>query len=108
MDTSMPAMNLPVGSGIGLEWRPPKGADMQAVLSKIGDVGSWWSHATAAVLVVLLVVIALLSSRPTFIMETNEDGLMTDNISVGKLFGSGLLAGGACLALSLWVHGIPS
>ena len=95
-------------SNTDLTWKPTTGFDMTSFMQSIVDPTSWWSHGCAAVLVVLIAVVILVATRPSFAMERSADGVITDTMSIPKLFGVALTAGVVCLGITLWVHGIPS
>lgn len=93
--------------GDTLEWQSTTGFDISTFFRNVTDPTSWWCHGAAAVLVAVVCAIALISARPSFVLEKSADGVVTDAVSLPKLLGIAVAAGGLTLGISLWVHGIP-
>lgn len=90
-----------------LEWQPTAGFDISTFFRNVTDPTSWWCHGAAAVLVTVVCAIALISMRPAFVLERSADGVVTDAVSIPKLLGIAVAAGGLTLGITLWVHGVP-
>ena len=74
---------------------------------RMTNVRSWYSHLTSGLGSIVISLLVFVWLKPAYIMEKSEEGLVSDNISLPKLFVASGVVGLVTVGIGLWMNGVP-
>ena len=77
------------------------------VWQRMTNVRSWYSHLTSFIATVVISLMIFVWLKPSYIMLKTDEGIVTDNISLAKLFVSCSVIGVVVVGIGLWANGLP-